>query len=65
MSETTDPCTPDLSSCDLLVGFAAAYDKAQHDAAMHRFLEGTPHLSMAEAFTVLDRYRSMSPLSSA
>jgi hypothetical protein len=44
---------------------AAAYDKAQHDAAMHRFLEGTPHLPMAEAFTVLDRYRSMSPLSRA
>ena len=43
---------------------AAAYDKAQHDAAMHRFLDGTPHLPMAEAFTVLDRYRSMSPLSS-
>jgi hypothetical protein len=44
---------------------AAAYSKAQHDAAMHRFLLATPHLPMAEAFTVLDRYRSMPPLSRA
>ena len=38
---------------------AAAYDKSRHDAAMHRFLAGTPHLPMAEAFTVIDRYRSL------
>jgi hypothetical protein len=44
---------------------AAAYDKSRHDAAMHRFLSGTPHLAMAEAFTVLDRYRSTPPLSRA
>lgn len=30
MAETTDPCAPDLSSCDLIVGFAAAYDKASN-----------------------------------
>jgi hypothetical protein len=29
---------------------------------MHRFLSGTPHLPMAEAFTVIDRHRSMPPL---
>jgi len=40
---------------------AAAYDKSQHDAAMNRFLSGTPHLPMTEAFTVLDRYRSTPP----
>jgi hypothetical protein len=42
---------------------AAAYDKSRQDAAMHRFLAGTPHLPMTEAFTVLDRYGSMPPLS--
>jgi hypothetical protein len=41
---------------------AAAYDKSRHDAAMHRFLAGTPHLPMADAFTVIDRHRSMPPL---
>jgi len=29
------------------------YSKETHDAAMHRFLAATPHLSMREAFTVL------------
>jgi hypothetical protein len=44
---------------------AAAYDRPRQDAEMHRFLLCTPHLPMAEAFTVLDRYRSMPPLSRA
>ena len=44
---------------------AATYDKQRHDAEMHRFLLRTPHLPMAEAFTVLDRYRSIPPLSRA
>ena len=35
---------------------ATAYDKADHDAAMHRFLARTEHLSMEEAFTILDSY---------
>jgi len=43
----------------------AAYDESQHDAAMHSFLSGVPHLPMNEAFIVLDRYRSMPPLSRA
>ena len=44
---------------------AAAYDKSRHDAAMHRFLADTPHLPMAEAFKVVERYRSLPPLSGA
>jgi len=44
---------------------AAAYDRPRQDAEMHRFLLCTPHLPMAEAFTVLDRYRSMPPPSRA
>ena len=35
---------------------AAAYDKEQQDAAMHRFLARVDHLPMKEAFIVLDRY---------
>ena len=36
---------------------AAAYDKSGEQAAMARYLAATPHLSMAEAFTVVRRYR--------
>jgi len=41
---------------------AVAYDKAGEQAAMARYLAATPHLSMAEAFTVLRRYRRDGPL---
>ena len=37
---------------------ATSYKKAAEDAAMHRYLSTTPHLSMAEAFTVLKRHRA-------
>ena len=40
---------------------AAAYDKSGEQAAMARYLAATPHLSMAEAFTVVRRYPRRRP----
>jgi len=40
---------------------AAAYDKSGEQAAMTRYLAATPHLSMAEAFTVVRRYPRRRP----
>ncbi|MEO9190561.1 MAG: hypothetical protein ABI224_11275 [Acetobacteraceae bacterium] len=34
----------------------STYNKSEHEAAMHRFLSATPHLTMGEAFKVIKRY---------